>query len=48
MPKVIISEEFVEATAEVYSERMFNDLYRLVEMLEALPELCLLYTSRCV
>ena len=39
MPKVIISEEFVEATAEVYSERMFNDLYRLVEMLDALPEL---------
>lgn len=39
MPKVIISEEFVEATAEVYSERVFNDLYRLVEMLEALPEL---------
>ena len=39
MPKVIISEEFVEVTAEVYSERMFNVLYRLVEMLEALPEL---------
>ena len=39
MPRVAISEEFVEATAEVYSDRVFNDLYRLVEMLETLPEL---------
>ena len=39
MPKVVISEEFVEATAEVYSDRVFNDLFRLAEMLETLPEL---------
>lgn len=39
MPRVVVSDDFIDSAAALYSDRVFNEVFHFLDLLETTPEI---------